>query len=41
MNWENFLGKELYTKMKEYLSSRKMTIAGFVRMTVERFFERG
>lgn len=41
MNWKNFLGDELFGKMEQYLSSRKMTIAGFIRMTVERFFERG
>ena len=41
MNWRNFLGDELFEKMEQYLSGRKMTIAAFIRMLVERFFERG
>ncbi len=41
MNWKNFLGDELFEKTERYLSGRKMTIAGFMRMLVERFFERG
>lgn len=41
MNWKNFLGEELFEKMEQYLSSRKMTIAAFVRLAIESYMERG
>lgn len=41
MNWEKFLGKELFEKMEHYLSGKKMTIATFVRLAIESYIERG
>lgn len=41
MNWKNFLGEELYNKMNEYLSNKKMTIATFVRLAIASYIERG
>jgi predicted DNA-binding protein len=41
MNWRNFLGEELYNKMENYLSTKKMTIATFVRLAIESYIERG
>lgn len=40
MNWRNFLGEELYNKMENYLSTKKMTIAAFVRLAIESYIER-
>ena len=39
MNWKTFLGEELYTKMNEYLSRKKMTIATLVRLAVEQYIK--
>lgn len=41
MNWRNFLGEELYNKMGKILSTKKMTIATFVRLAIENYIERG
>lgn len=41
MNWKNFLGEDLYKKMENYLSNKKMTIATFVRLAIESYIERG
>ena len=41
MNWKKFLGDELFEKTENYLSGKKLTVAAFMRMLVERFFERG
>jgi hypothetical protein len=41
MNWRNFLGDELFEKMEQYLSGRKMTIATFVRLAIESSIESG
>lgn len=39
MNWKKFLGEELYTKMKEYLSNKKMSIATLVRLAIEQYIK--
>lgn len=41
MNWKNFLGEELYTKMEKYLDGKKMTVATFVRLAIANYIERG
>jgi predicted DNA-binding protein len=40
MNWKTFLGEELYEKMNEYLSNKKMTIATLVRLAVEEYIKK-
>ena len=37
MNWKNFLGESLYEKIVKYAKERKITIACFIRMAVEKF----
>lgn len=39
MNWKTFLGEELYTKMTEYLSKKKMTVATLIRLAVEQYIK--
>jgi predicted DNA-binding protein len=39
MNWKTFLGEELYTKMNEYLSNKKMSIATLVRLAIEQYIK--
>ena len=41
MNWKNFLGNELYAKMKCFLGGKKMTVATFVRLAISNYIERG
>lgn len=41
MNWEKFLGKELFEKMEKYLNGKKITIAAFVRFAIESYIEKG
>lgn len=39
MNWKTFLGEKLYTKMNEYLSNKKMSVATLVRLAVEQYIK--
>lgn len=39
MNWEKFLGENLYKKMCNFLTGKKMTIATFVRLSIEKYIE--
>jgi predicted DNA-binding protein len=41
MNRKNFLGEELYNKMNDFIGSKRMTIATFVRLAIESYIERG
>lgn len=37
--WKTFLGEELYAKMNEYLSNKKMSIATLVRLAIEQYIK--
>ena len=39
MNWRKFLGDKSYQQVTEYLQDRNMSIAGFIKMLVNNFFE--
>lgn len=37
VNWKKFLGESLYGRMVKYTKERKITVACFIRMAVEKF----
>lgn len=39
--WKKILGEELYFEVLEYCNKLNITVPTVIRMTVERFFERG
>lgn len=41
MNWRKLLGDDLFEKVTEYTKSKKMTILGLVRLSLEHYIERG